>query len=151
ERDESARAGKGDILLAKRAESVKTGRDLEAIAGGAKPRARSLRGRPEGARSGPLPDALRPQLATLVTDAPSGDDWLHEIKFDGYRVLCRIDGGSARLFTRSGQDWTEKFPDVARDAEKLPIRRAWLDGEVVALGADGISSFQRLQNALGRG
>jgi bifunctional non-homologous end joining protein LigD len=104
-----------------------------------------------GARKDTLASFLEPELALLVDEAPGGDDWLHEIKFDGYRALCRIDRGRARLFTRRGNDWTGVFAPIARAAEKLPVQSAWLDGEVVVLGPDGISSFNALQNALGDG
>jgi bifunctional non-homologous end joining protein LigD len=89
-----------------------------------------------------------PQLATLVSDAPPGEDWIHEIKYDGYRFLCRVESGRTRLLTRSGLDWTERFESVAAAAGKLSARRAMLDGEMVVMRADGVSSFQDLQNAL---
>jgi len=102
-----------------------------------------------GARKASLPARLEPELATLVDEAPGGSDWLHEIKFDGYRALCRIDAGKARLFTRRGNDWTAAFGSIAAAAVRLPVRSAWLDGEVVVLGKNGVSSFGELQNALG--
>jgi bifunctional non-homologous end joining protein LigD len=98
---------------------------------------------------GPLPERLRPQLAVLADAPPPGDDWLHEIKYDGYRALCRIEDGRARLFVRSGQDWTDRFGPVARACAALPLVAAWLDGEVVVLDGDGRSSFEALQAALG--
>src|SRR5690606_7854298 len=93
-----------------------------------------------------LPDMLSPQLATLAPHAPDGDDWLSEIKFDGYRALCRIEGGKARIYTRAGNDWSDKWPAIARAAAHLPVSEAWLDGEVVALNDAGSVSFQALQN-----
>ena len=87
---------------------------------------------------------MAPQLATLVAEAPSGPEWLHETKFDGFRILCRLERGRATLFTRSGQDWTGQFPTVAKAAEALPVQSAWLDGEVTML-ADGRTSFEALQ------
>ena len=101
-----------------------------------------------GARAASLPSFVPPQLATLVSQAPVGEDWVHEIKYDGYRFLCRIDRGRARLLTRSGLDWTDRFPSVADAATKLPADRAILDGELVVLRPDGVSSFQDLQNAM---
>ena len=98
-----------------------------------------------------LPDFVPPQLATLVQATPQGDQWLHEIKLDGYRVLARIERGRARLLTRSGQDWTARFPGVAAAAERLRAKGALLDGEVVILDAHGISHFQSLQEALSQG
>ncbi|HKA25642.1 MAG TPA: DNA ligase D [Candidatus Eisenbacteria bacterium] len=103
-----------------------------------------------GARREPLPSRWPPELATLVAQVPSGDEWLHEIKFDGYRVIARLDDGRATLFTRSGQNWTDRFPAVGEAVARLPARRLLLDGEVVVLGPDGISSFQALQNAIKR-
>ncbi|MBV8879529.1 MAG: DNA ligase D [Planctomycetaceae bacterium] len=98
-----------------------------------------------------LPEALEPQLATLVEAPPEGPDWLHEIKFDGYRLLCRIEGGEVRLVTRHAKDWTDRFPTLVRAARELDVRDALLDGELVALDERGISSFQAMQNALGGG
>ena len=100
------------------------------------------------ARSNTHPDFVEPELATLVADPPSGDEWLHEIKFDGYRLECLLDRGRARLITRSGLDWTDRFPKVAEAAAALPAGRAVLDGEVVVLLRDGRSSFRALQLAL---
>ena len=98
-----------------------------------------------------LPDFVPPQLTTLVQTAPEGDAWLHEIKLDGYRVLARIERGRARLFTRSGQDWTARFPSVTAAVERLHAKSALLDGEVVVLDALGVSHFQSLQEALSQG
>ncbi len=82
---------------------------------------------------------------------PAGDAWVHELKYDGYRALCHLKDGEARLFTRQGNDWTDRFAPVARAAEALPVRQAVLDGEVVVLEANGTTSFQALQNALSEG
>ena len=94
---------------------------------------------------------IAPQLATLVDDVPQGENWIHEIKFDGYRILCEVDRGRAVLFSRNGKDWTRAFQSVADAAAKLPCRRAVLDGEVVSLDGENASSFQNLQNALSGG
>jgi bifunctional non-homologous end joining protein LigD len=94
----------------------------------------------------PLPEFVTPQLATLVKNAPAGAEWLHEVKLDGYRILCRLENGRARLFSRSGQDWTARFFSVAQAAARLPAKSAWLDGEVAVLLPDGTTSFQALQN-----
>src|SRR5262249_11559573 len=96
-----------------------------------------------------LPDRISPQLAIVAEEAPGGDAWLHEIKYDGYRALCRLDDRWAQLFTRSGQDWSDKFAPVTRACAALPARAAWLDGEVVVLDADGRTSFEGLHAALG--
>jgi bifunctional non-homologous end joining protein LigD len=89
------------------------------------------------------------QLATLVDAAPAGEKWVHEIKFDGYRLLGFVAGGEARLRTRNGNDWTGSFPAIARALEKLNVRDAVLDMEAVMLDPEGKSSFQALQAALG--
>jgi bifunctional non-homologous end joining protein LigD len=101
-----------------------------------------------GAKMGKLPRFVPPQLATLVDSVPQGDGWLHEIKFDGYRILCRIDGGRVSLLTREAQDWTHRFETIAAAAAELPAKEAVLDGEVVALEEDGTTNFQLLQNSL---
>ena len=77
-----------------------------------------------GARAAPLPDRVEPELATLVPEAPAGDDWLHEIKYDGYRVMCRLEGGKARLLTRRGADWTDHFPSLVGAVEAHAGRAA---------------------------
>ena len=101
-----------------------------------------------GARKSKLPAFVRPQLATLVDSVPQGDEWLHEIKFDGYRILCRIDEGRAKFLTREEQDWTRRFGSLVAAAQDLPAKEAFLDGEVVALEENGVTNFQLLQNSL---
>src|SRR5260370_41113179 len=91
------------------------------------------------------------QLATLVDKPPEGAQWLHEVKLDGYRLLGYVSGGEARLRTRNGKDWTEKFPSLTGALEKLKTKDAVLDMEAVMLDAKGKSSFQGLQAALGDG
>ena len=98
-----------------------------------------------------LPAWIAPQLATLVAAPPPGDAWVHEIKLDGYRILLRVARGRVRLLTRNRQDWTERFPAVAEAAARLPVKEALLDGEIVVYDAAGVSSFQALQQAVGRG
>ncbi len=105
-------------------------------------------GKVRGAQRKSLPEFVEPQLATLVSEAPTGGDWIHEMKLDGYRILARIEAGEARLYSRNGKEWTSRFPDIAKAAARLPVDSAWLDGEVVVLRPDGRSSFQALQNAL---
>ncbi len=102
---------------------------------------------PAGARRSTMPAKIEMQLATLSRQPPVGEQWLHEIKFDGYRIVCRLDRGRARLITRGDQDWTDRMPAVAAAVEQLGAKQAILDGEVVALLPSGISSFQALQNA----
>ena len=88
-----------------------------------------------------------PQLATLGSEPPSGDRWLHEIKYDGYRIGCVIDKKGARLISRNGKDWTHVFPTIAEAAQKLKTRDAIIDGEVAMVMPDGRTSFAALQQA----
>jgi bifunctional non-homologous end joining protein LigD len=104
-----------------------------------------------GARRGALPSFIEPQLASVTTHPPVGEGWLHEIKFDGYRLLARIDRGRVSLKTRSGLDWTTKFPAVKKALEALPVVTAFLDGEVVAETDSGTPSFAALQDDLSQG
>jgi bifunctional non-homologous end joining protein LigD len=94
-----------------------------------------------------LPTKIEPELATLVAETPSGADFVHEVKFDGYRVLARIDEGNVQLLTRNGEDWTERMPAVKATLVKLKVENAILDGEFVALDKGGASDFQLLQNS----
>jgi bifunctional non-homologous end joining protein LigD len=104
-----------------------------------------------GARKASFPAKFKPQLATLASRVPTGDDWLHELKFDGYRTIAFIKNGDIRLVSRNDKDWTRRFHAVADALKKLRIKDAILDGEVVSLDAQGISNFQQLQNLLKRG
>ncbi|WP_070158020.1 DNA ligase D [Sphingobium phenoxybenzoativorans] len=98
---------------------------------------------------GGAPPPFRPvQLATLVDTVPTGNHWLHEMKYDGYRVLLAVGGGEAVAYTRSGLDWSEKFPGLVEAAAQLKVGTALIDGEAVVLDSDGRSGFQALQNAL---
>src|SRR5688572_12977293 len=90
-----------------------------------------------------------PQLATLVDAPPVGPQWLHEVTFDGYRLLGYVAGGMSYLRTRNGNDWTFRFPAIAADLKKLKVREAVVDLEAVVLNDEGKSSFQALQAALG--
>jgi bifunctional non-homologous end joining protein LigD len=170
EADEFARLGAEGLIAEDRPESVVSGRSLEQIAvdadrvwhsnksvaanlkGGAirKPRANVVAGlaRIKGARKAALPDLIEAQLATAAKSPPTGPAWVHEIKYDGYRMLCRIEHGAARLVSRTANDWTGDFDAVARALALLPVSDAWLDGEVVALDGGGRTSFQALQKAL---
>jgi bifunctional non-homologous end joining protein LigD len=102
----------------------------------------------EGAKRARLPAAMVPMLATLVKAVPLGDEWLHEIKQDGYRMLCRVDHGTVRVFARSGREWTGNLPTIVEAVERLPVDTAWIDGELTVVLPDGHTSFQALQNAL---
>lgn len=125
------------------AESAKTGRTLEEIAahGPTRPTRK--------AKFTSMPGFVPPQLATLATDVPDGGDWVHEIKLDGYRLQCRVQKGHAKVLTRSGLDWTRKFPVIAKAAATLPD--GLYDGEAVVLDREGRSDFAALQQALEEG
>ncbi len=125
----------------------------------ARPVARPAKARPrkqepgvslQGAKPATLPDSLKPQLATLVDSIPDGD-WRYEIKFDGYRIVARIDAGKVQLFTRNGHDWTAKMPQQAAALAGLGLESAWLDGEMVVPNEEGTPDFQALQNAFEAG
>lgn len=118
-----------------------------------KPAARARRERSsqlKGARKARLPELLKPELATLVESAPDGE-WSYEIKFDGYRVMARIDHDEVKLFTRNGHDWTHKLPEQAAALAALGLESAWLDGEMVVADEQGVPDFQALQNAFDAG
>ena len=103
---------------------------------------------PEDAVKAALPQKLSPQLATLVDSPPSDPaGWQYEIKFDGYRLLARIDGKSVRLITRNGNDWTAQLPVLAASITKMKLPPGWYDGEIVALDRNGMPDFQSLQLA----
>ena len=97
-------------------------------------------------RSAAPPEFVEPCLLTLVHKPPAGERWLHEIKHDGYRLMGRIDGGMVQLLTRSGLDWTDRFPRVAAAALTLPVQSAYLDGEVVVQDARGHSDWPALHS-----
>jgi len=94
-----------------------------------------------------LPHKIKPQLATLVDVAPAHRDWLYELKFDGYRLMSRLDGGNVSCFTRNGHDWTARMPRLARSLGAMQLNGTWLDGEIIVPDAEGIPDFQLLQNA----
>jgi len=99
----------------------------------------------------PLPTTFTAQLAERSPRPPVGDGWLHEIKIDGYRIGGRIDHGAVRLLGRRGSTWTDKFPEIVRAIQGLPVATALFDGEVTVLNEDGRSSFQALQELLSGG
>src|SRR4051794_26971116 len=104
--------------------------------------------RQAGIFDAPLPGFVRPQLAKLVTEAPEGERWAHELKFDGYRIHARIDSRRAQLITaRSALDWTAKYPGLADWLKALPVTTAYLDGELCAVRPDGTTSFSLMQAA----
>lgn len=99
----------------------------------------------------PFPEWIEPQLADVADSTPDTDQWIHEIKFDGYRLLARIHDGKVSLWTRKKQNWTQRFPGLARTLSQLEVKDAYLDGEVVALLPNGVSSFSQLQTAFKEG
>lgn len=112
------------------------------------PAPRRKRGKAQltGAQAASLPQSIKPELATLVESAPEGD-WRYEIKFDGYRIMARVEDGKVQLFTRNGHDWTHKLPRQAEAIAALGLESAWLDGEMVVANEEGVPDFQALQNA----
>jgi bifunctional non-homologous end joining protein LigD len=178
-KDASARSGSGSQLVDEQPESAISGRTIEAVLedpervwhskaradtrapakSRRKPAAVSSKAKKAepfdpraypGARKAALPGFVEPQLATLVDAAPAGDDWLSEIKLDGYRLQLRLERGEVKALTRRGHDWSARMPTLVKAVSELPIERALLDGELVVL-RDGISDFQRLQNSLSEG
>jgi DNA ligase D-like protein (predicted ligase) len=97
------------------------------------------------------PTWIKPELAALVKAAPEGTDWLHEMKLDGYRMHARLEAGRVNILTRRGNDWTAKYPSIAKDITSLPARTAYLDGELCGVLADGRTSFNLIQNATDTG
>lgn len=153
---DDAEAGATDALVEQCLTSVKTGRTMQEIAEGKQAkelrppkRARATTAAParRKAASGKLPAFTEPQLCTLVDTVPTGSAWLHEVKYDGYRALIAIGGGKAKVYTRSGLDWTDKFAALADYAAALPVQSALLDGEIVAF-KDGKPDFSTLKDAI---
>ncbi|WP_309628837.1 DNA ligase D [Brevundimonas sp.] len=159
EKDEFAVAGEGDALMEIDA-SVTTGRSLAEIAGG---KAQRVSSKKTGQKAPPKPKASKAlagaatkppafvpiQLCKVVDNPPAGAGWAHEIKFDGYRMQVAVGGGQAKLYTRSGLDWSAKFPEQAADAAKWPD--AVVDGELCALAEDHMPDFSALQAAISDG
>lgn len=166
--DAAARPGTDAEVVERLPNSVVTGRDLDSVAGdpdhvwSSKPAHNGKAATDPfadgaalaalaGSKRAALPELVEPQLATLVSEAPEGGEWLHEIKLDGYRILARIEGGRVQLASRRGHDWTARLPSITSALGGLPVKSALLDGEVVVLGENGVSDFQRLQNSMQAG
>lgn len=164
--DEFARAAGAPDILDEQSASVLTGREVAEVAAAddlrsdhkARAKVAATRktalpdpARMRGAKRGMLPAFVEPSLATLAERVPSGDKWIHEIKFDGYRTQARIDAKEIKLLTRNGIDWTKRFTSVAKPLAKLGLSSALLDGEIVVEDAAGISSFSSLQADLEAG
>ena len=97
------------------------------------------------------PKWIKPQFTRLVDEAPTGDGWLHEIKYDGYRMHARIDGRDIKLLTRTGLDWSHRYRRTIEALGSLKVKSAYLDGELCALNAEGLPVFSRLQAAMDEG
>ncbi|HLW28361.1 MAG TPA: DNA ligase D [Kiloniellales bacterium] len=130
--------------------SIASGRKMPEIAEGrpAKKGRSKVAKTDKTVRKSKLPDFISPQLATLAEEAPEGEEWVHEIKYDGYRLMAAVSGTQVRLYTRSGQDWTHRFGSVAADLAKRDLQSCLLDGEVVVAGSGGRSDFGELQRVL---
>jgi len=102
----------------------------------------------QGARTTPYPHDFKPQLTDHRATAPDGEQWLHEIKWDGYRLLADVRDGVVALRSRGGLNWTDDFPEVVQAIERLPVRDLRLDGELVVLDAQGRSDFTALQKVI---
>ena len=135
-RTSAADSKKTDIVANRSAESLRTLAASPAI---------------QGAKKAALPATFKPQLATLVDSAPAGNEWSYEIKFDGYRVLMRVDRRAAKkpvqVYTRAGNDWSAKFSKQIGALAQLDLDSGWLDGEAVVLDHNDVPNFQALQNA----
>lgn len=161
--DEAARPEDAPDILEERPESVKTGRVVEDVAGekpGWSGKKKIEREAPEpadltkmkGAKKAPLPKFIEPELATLGSKPPAGAQWIHEVKFDGYRLQARIEAGRVKLLTRSGLDWTKKFGgEIIEALGDLPLGTALLDGELVVETDAGAPDFSALQADLSEG
>ena len=166
--DDQYAGGSGD-LVDRALTSVATGRTMTEIASGkggksqwdsnrdaddqpgvASPPPKPVKVKPAAKGAGKIPSFRKPQLATLVDHVPSGSNWMHEIKYDGYRTLIAVGGGKARAYTRTGLDWSDRFAPIVKAATALE-GSALIDGEVVALDKDGRPSFQALQASLKEG
>lgn len=152
-----AHAQPGDVLVEQALTSISTGRSMAEIAAGKealpnaiatpKPKRKPARGR----QPAKLPAFRKPQLATLVENVPTGNGWMHEIKFDGYRAMIAVRGEEVKVFTRSGQDWTDKFAPLVAVIAALDLPAALIDGEIVAHDPKGNPDFSALQAVLKRG
>ena len=153
--DDDAQRGSGAKLVEDAPRSVLSGRTVEEVASDRDRvwHSRERTGewpdpRVKGAHKAELPEVVEPELATLVAEPPRGDDWLHEIKLDGYRMLARCDSeGDVRWLTRRGHDWSARLPTLSAELRALQLPDALIDGELV-VQERGLSSFQQLQNSL---
>ncbi|MFT4077019.1 MAG: DNA ligase D [Asticcacaulis sp.] len=154
--DGYSREGDHDQYLIDNDTSIVSGRTMDEIAageGGGKvwKSGKAVKAVPQKTATTPRLKFIEPELATLADAIPTGKDWLHEVKFDGYRTLAYVEDGHVRMLTRTGLDWTPKFQALADRLEGLGVKSAIIDGEIVALNAVGRSSFTELKNALSAG
>jgi bifunctional non-homologous end joining protein LigD len=154
EKDDFARPAGEFSVVDEMPQSVKkladrpVARAAKANASRASAEAAIVSGPPAGARKAALPAALQPQLATLVDELPRDpDQWIYEIKFDGYRMLARVEKGDVYLVTRNGNDWTRKLTHLARALQAMDLPDGWYDGEIIMPGDRVAADFQALQNA----
>ncbi|MER9233755.1 DNA ligase D [Mesorhizobium sp. M0622] len=159
-KSDDAAARPGEDILQEAPQSVKSGLTIEEVgegktADGKKPRVwqsnRPATGKARAVTARRL-EFIEPALATLERDAPPGKDWLHEVKFDGYRMHAQLAGTEVRLLTRTGLDWTDKFGGaIVAALGGLKCTDAIIDGEIVVLADNGVSSFSLLQQDLSAG
>lgn len=143
-------------ILTERPESVRSGLTTEQLLEAAKPKPVKLlkAASVDGAVKAPPPGQVEPQLAASATEPPQetkAAQWVHEIKFDGYRTIAHVIDGKVQLITRSGIDWTKRYGDLPKEFAELPVKQAIIDGEIVVLDEKGISRFSALQDALSEG
>lgn len=151
EKPDSVKSGRSVGDVAKRPDDTWNSRPAEHSKEQARPR-KQAHELPRGTHKQALPEFIEPALATLKPKPPGGSRWLHEIKFDGYRLQARVDHGSVRLLTRSGLDWTERFgAAVTGSFQALPVEEALIDGEIVVERDSGASDFSALQQDLSEG
>lgn len=148
--DGYSREGDHDQFLIDNDTSIASGRNMDEIAAG-EGGGKVWKTRPAKTAATAKLAFIEPELATLADAIPNGKNWVHEIKFDGYRTLAYIEDGSVRMLTRTGLEWTPKFQSVADRLAGLDVRSAIIDGEIVALNTAGRSSFTALKNALSAG
>ncbi|ALG60545.1 MULTISPECIES: DNA ligase D [Citromicrobium] len=155
-------AQEGDALVEKALTSVDTGRSMAEIAAGREPDKATgedeaveplaeMKHARRGKKAGKPPKFAKPQLATLVDEVPTGNGWMHEIKFDGYRALIAVAGDKVTVWTRNQNDWTEKFGPLVEAIAALDLPPALIDGEIIALDKNGNPDFSTLQSVLKRG
>jgi bifunctional non-homologous end joining protein LigD len=154
EKDEFVRPREAYDIVTEEPDSAATGRTMEQIAAAGEtvePGPAPAAGAAPASGAAPFPEDAPFQLATLVSEAPEGDEWIHEVKYDGYRLHIALQNGVATVLTRNGLDWSDRFPTLVRAAHSLPVASLLLDGEAVVMDREGRSDFGLLQEALSAG